>query len=403
MSARAPLVSIIIPAFNNWPLTHRALSSLAEYTPNRIFELIVVDNNSSDDTPYEAPVLGRQLFGDAFTFLRQETNLNFGPACNLGALHAKAEFLFFLNNDVELIPNWWSPLLQAARDTRRLGGLGPLLLYPDTQTVQHAGIAFDPTLAPVHLYADFPADHPTVQRGKNLQALSAAALFIPRTIFIDVGGFFPEYRNGYEDLDLCARLRRTNHNLTIVPQSRIVHHESVSPGRFESEHHNICLLTERCSGDFFPDLHRHGYTDGFRPALTEWGAFTLTDPLPAEKIPTSLGPLTTELERHPLSGTLHDTLVDQFLTAGNLQQGQNALVRACRLCPSLERYKRLDALAQDNAPGLFAHIHARLMHVQSILTAKNDLLKRVQGLANWAQHAGEVELAQLYLGFANTP
>ncbi len=393
MNNRTPILSIIIPTFNNWSLTRQALTSLAKHTAGRFFEVLLVDNNSTDETRQEAPLLGRQLFKDAFSFFPQQSNINFGPACNLGAHHARGTFLFFLNNDVELTANWWPPLLQEAQQSRRLGALSPLLLYPGSHTVQHAGIAFDPTLAPVHLYADFPADHPAVLRKKNIQALSAAALCIPRTTFLSIGGFFPGYRNGYEDLDLCAQLQRQNLELRVVTQSRIIHFESASSGRFDAETHNARLLGERCFGIFFPDLHRHGMTDGFTPSLTQWASFTLKDDTPEASSSDDLFAL---LEAHPLSGRVHDSIIDRYIETREGTRATQCLLRACRLCPSLDRYTRLADLTQQYAPNLHDTIVGQLNHITRSMADKAPLLKRTQGLADWSRRAGETELAQLY-------
>ena len=90
MSVDAPELSVIIPVFNKWELTRDCLLSLRDYTPGDDFEVIVVDNASSDDTPAELPSLGEALFPGRFTCLRFSENRNFGPACNAGAKAATA-------------------------------------------------------------------------------------------------------------------------------------------------------------------------------------------------------------------------------------------------------------------------------------------------------------------------
>ena len=263
-------ISVIIPVFNCWELTSACLGSLRRHTLGSYLEVIAVDNHSSDLTATELGPLGKGLFGDNFHLLRQERNLGFAGACNLGAGAAKAPYLFFLNNDTLLTPNWSAPLLAALHDSDRLGAVGPLLLYPESDRVQHLGIAFNPGLATEHLYANFPAAHPAVQAPRRLQAITGAALLIPKDLFMAAGGFYEGYQNGCEDIELCGRLHDLGKEVNIAPKSRIIHLESQTPGRSDHDLDNFKLLNERCKGYFGPDLHKLAKQDGFELGLTPW-------------------------------------------------------------------------------------------------------------------------------------
>ena len=200
-----PQVSIIIPVFNKWELTRNCLESLRTHTPEDV-EVIVADNASSDDTVTELDRLGSALFGPRFRSIRNAENINFGPACNAGARAAAAPLLLFLNNDTLLTPCWLAPLLKAL-ERPGTGAVGPLLLYAD-RTVQHLGITFSIAGTVSHLYRGFPEDHPVVGRKRQLQAITAAALLLRKDLFFEAGAFYPEYLNGFEDVELCARIRQ---------------------------------------------------------------------------------------------------------------------------------------------------------------------------------------------------
>lgn len=261
-------VAIIIPVFNQWALTADCLRSLREHTPDEDVQVIVVDNGSTDETAGSCGVLGQELFGERFEHLRLDENINFGPGCNLGAGRANAEFLFFLNNDTLLTPGWLPPLLRAFEDRPELGAVGPLLLYPDQDRVQHLGVTFTPTNHVTHLYHNFPSTHPVVQRERNLQAITGAALMIPTVVFGQAGRFWEEYRNGYEDLDLCWKIRSLGLTLRCEPASRIYHLTSQTPGRFNAESHNSQVLARRCQRAFYPDMHLFAHADGYELRLT---------------------------------------------------------------------------------------------------------------------------------------
>lgn len=252
--------SVIIPVYNKWELTAGCLRSLKEHTPEYPFEVIVADNASSDDTATELAPLGEQLFGERFTLLRFEENRNFGPACNAAAREASAPLLFFLNNDTLLTAGWAPPLLEALESDPGLGGVGPLLLYPDDR-VQHLGVFFSFNNVD-HLYKFFPRNHPIVKKRRKFQVITAAAIMLPKDIFMEHDGFYESYRNGFEDVDLGLRIHITGKYFTTIPESVVYHLESQSPGRNTNNKANSTLLHKRVSDLIRMDFHLFGLDDG---------------------------------------------------------------------------------------------------------------------------------------------
>jgi GT2 family glycosyltransferase len=257
----SPAFSVIIPVHDKWNLTADALRSLHEHTQEYAYEVIVVDNGSRDETADNLRPLGMSLFGKAFRRMRFEENRNFGPACNVGAKVAATPLLFFLNNDTLCTPGWAPPLLDELAADPSLGGVGPLLLF-ENRTIQHCGIYFDRANVG-HLYRHFPADHPAARKKRRFQAITAAALMMPRTLFLEHGGFYEDYRNGFEDVDLCLRIGRSGKRFTCRPDSVVFHLESRTPSRHGQNDYNSRLLTRRCRGLFRPDSHLHLSRDGF--------------------------------------------------------------------------------------------------------------------------------------------
>ena len=271
-----PEVSVVIPVLNNWKLTRGCLRSLARHREGAELEVIVVDNGSDDATAAELPTLGAALFGAAFKVLRNERNRNFGPACNQGAAAASGAYLFFLNNDTLLTPGWLPPLLKALREEQGLGAAAPLLLYPD-HTVQHLGVvSFVDGLT--HLYRYYPEGHPLTRKKRLVRILTGAALLLPRELFAALGGFYEEYRNGFEDVDLCLRLGALGYKLRCLGEAVIFHLESRSQGRHEHEEHNSDILRQRCTSMLWPDMHIHALEDGFLPALDDYLGLSLLLP-----------------------------------------------------------------------------------------------------------------------------
>lgn len=258
------LVSIIIPAWNLWKLTAACLQSLAATSPHENVEIVVVDNGSTDETATELESLGAALFGPRLRVARPGKNVGFARGCNLGAASASGDLLFFLNNDTIARPGWFDPLTAALTD--KTGAAGPLLHYPDG-TLQHCGIAFGPFCNVRHIYEFFPEDHSVAAAKRPLQAITGAAFMLPAALFQETGGFCEDYVNGFEDIDLCCRLRSMGRSLAIAPASGFTHHVSQTPGRFEHDNANARLLRERWGHMIRPDLHLLGQLDGYVLAI----------------------------------------------------------------------------------------------------------------------------------------
>lgn len=248
-TASAPQVSIIMPLFNQARLTQACLASLQRFTAPESYELVLVDNASSDNT---AALL--EQWRQSAVVLRNPENVGFAKACNQGARAAHGEYLLFLNNDTEVTDGWLEPLQAVMRQDAAVAAVGSKLLYPDN-SIQHAGVLLvddrqqgDP-LVGRHLYQRMPGNHPAANVMRAMQALTAACLLVRRADFEAVGGFDEGYWNGYEDLDLCLKLAQSGKRLVYQPASVVMHHESQSgPERFRQAAANIQRLHRRWLG-----------------------------------------------------------------------------------------------------------------------------------------------------------
>jgi GT2 family glycosyltransferase len=244
-----PVVSIIIPAWNNIELNRQCLESLYRTAGAVPHEVIVVDNGSTDGS---AQLFDGEERAARLRAIRNSSNLGFARACNQGARAAEGEFLLFLNNDIVALPGWLEPLLACAGRHERAGAVGSKLLYPDG-TVQHAGVAFTAS-GVLHVYRHFHMDHPAVNRERPFQAVTGACLLIRRDLFLDAGLFDENYRNGFEDLDLCMRLVQRGLTAYYCPASVLVHLESKTAGRFTHDGTNSLRFTKRWGTAIRPDL-----------------------------------------------------------------------------------------------------------------------------------------------------
>lgn len=253
VTSSTPTASIVMPVYGRADLTLGCLEHLIEHTDDSLYELVIVDNASPDETP----ALLDRLEGNV-RVITNDTNRGFAVACNQGAWAARGDHLVFLNNDTEPGPGWLEPLIGALA-TGDADVVGSLLTYPNG-AVQHAGISWvrlpdAGAIHPLHVPGPCGGDPALVEQRREVSAVTGACLGIRREVFLDLNGFCEAYRNGYEDVDLCARVTGLGGVVLYEPASRLVHHESGSGDeRFVAESDNRALFRSRWSHRLEPDI-----------------------------------------------------------------------------------------------------------------------------------------------------
>ena len=259
--------SIVIPVCNKMELTVQCLTALARLPEQLHYEVIVVDNGSSDGTSEFL----KQLGGDARIITNSE-NLGFAKACNQGARAARGRFLIFLNNDTIPLENWLAALVAEVTSHPEVGIVGSKLLYED-DTIQHAGVVFSRDgLMPYHLYRRFHRDHPAVNQRRIFQSVTAACMLIRREIFETAGGFDEGFQNGLEDVDLCLKVSDQGWQIVYQPLSVLYHLESQTPGRKTHEQANALRFLRRWGQRWWvADEDLYYYEDGYLSVHTKDG------------------------------------------------------------------------------------------------------------------------------------
>lgn len=394
------LLTVVIPALNLWEITRSCLESLAASLRGGAIRIVVVDNGSGDATATECAPFGESLFGERFTHLRLPENWGFGRACNAGAELAASRFVLFLNNDTTCSGNWLAPLLRAFEAEAGVGAVSPLLVFPEgtgkyeAGRVQHAGVCLDPSLHPTHVWSLFPPRHGAIRRRRSLQALSAAALLCPAQVFRDLGGFFPGFENGGEDMDLSCRMRRAGLKLRLVPESVVQHHTSLTPGRFDHARENARLLAERCRACFSPDLFRFWRGEGYEPRLTDWlEPYAVLPGNDAEPDPA----------REPLALEAYAPALAAARTASDSGEAARLAGLAAALFPSPARFAAAHeaALAAGRANEA-ARWRLRAAQADALLGKPEVLARRAEEAAAWARQAGEAATERLYADWLAT-
>jgi GT2 family glycosyltransferase/glycosyltransferase involved in cell wall biosynthesis len=217
-------VSIVIPVFNQFQYTHACVASLQTVAEPVPFEVIVVDDCSTDETAKLVPQL------DGVVYLRNETNSGFIASCNRGAAKAGGRYLVFLNNDTVVKLGWLTALLDTFTEQPRVGIVGSKLVYPDGRLQEAGGIIWQDASGWNYGKFDDP-QKPEYNYLRDVDYCSAAALMIPKVLFESVGGFDSRYAPAYyEDTDLAFKVRQAGYKVLYQPLSEIIHYEGATGG-----------------------------------------------------------------------------------------------------------------------------------------------------------------------------
>lgn len=219
--------SIIIPTWNTADITCRCILSIVKFLPKKFYEIIIVDNHSTDNTVLKIKKL--KLKNLKLTTL--DKNYGFSKANNIGAKNATGNYLFFLNSDMQFIDNSFLAMFKHILTNQNIGAIGPQFLNPDgtlqpsifpPQTIKNA---FKEFWLGQKGYSKY---QPTATSPIKVWAISGGALLIKKETFFLINGWNEKYFFYYEDLDLCRKIRKINKSIVLYPQCKIIHYHGVS-------------------------------------------------------------------------------------------------------------------------------------------------------------------------------
>lgn len=228
MPSRAlPLVSIVVSNHNGVELglLEPCLCSVLEIDyPS--FEVIVVDNRSTDDS---ATRIKDQFRGESrLRVIENKVNM-YSQGLNLGLGQARGKYVVFFNNDISVKPDYLRILVGFLERDGQVGlAQGKLLSGAQPDRIDSAGETMDLYGNPVTIGAD-EIDNGQYRAGEILSA-SGSASVARKDIFGQVGPFDEDYGIGYEDIDLALRTRLRGYKVVLVPEA-IVYHKRGSTDR----------------------------------------------------------------------------------------------------------------------------------------------------------------------------
>lgn len=217
-----PKVSIIIPVHNQYSFTMKCLLSVKQNTTLKDYEIIIVDDCSTDQTKrIENCVSNTKI-------IRNEINKGFLLNCNIGVKEAKGEYIYLLNNDTYILPNAINKLVEILDCDENVGAVGSKLIYPDGK-LQGAGSA---VMKNGNVYSIGHLETPFDEKYNYLKEVDyccGASLMIRKSIWDLLGGFdelfIPAY---FEETDLCLQIKKLGYKVMYQPESEVIHYTSQS-------------------------------------------------------------------------------------------------------------------------------------------------------------------------------
>jgi O-antigen biosynthesis protein len=208
----APLVSVIIPTRDQSDHLEQCVEGVLHRTDYSNIELLIVDNGSSE--PAMVALLDRLLREERrVRILRLPGPFNYSVLNNAAARMASGEVLLLLNNDMDVIEAGWLREMVSHALRPDVGIVGAKLLYTD-ETIQHGGVVLGPRGQITHLHRfagrNDPGYRGQLSLARTLSAVTGACAAIRRAVFFEVGGFDEiNFQVGFNDIDLCLRLRKS--------------------------------------------------------------------------------------------------------------------------------------------------------------------------------------------------
>lgn len=218
------LISVVLPTFNAQKEIKACLNSVFNQIEVQM-EVINIENHSSDRTS----TLIKKHF-PAVKIVPQKKNLGYAKAINLGIKRAKGSFIFLLNSDVVLAPDYLKKLL-AVFDLNSKIGLagGKIVSGHDRKTITSAGPSFSPFLGLINKKGHLKATKPV-----TCDLLEGSALLIKKKVISQIGRYDENYPLYWEDSDFCWRAKSKGWQVYYQPQAIAYHLGSQTVNRLHS-------------------------------------------------------------------------------------------------------------------------------------------------------------------------
>ena len=264
-----PKVSILIPNKDHTDDLEKCLYSIWSKTEWDNFEVIVIENNSTDPATFAYYETLPSRFADC-RVVYYKGAFNFSAINNFGATFAEGEHLLLLNNDIEVLSSDFLRELLSYSQRPDVGAVGAKLYYPD-DTIQHAGVLMGINGSAGHSHKSYPrtavGDMYRLVTTQNYMAVTGACLMTKASLYRAFGGLDEEkFAVAYNDVDYCLKLWQKGLLNVYTPRAEAYHYESKSRGldtlsenakRYEREKANFYAKYQQYIDNYDPYYNPH--------------------------------------------------------------------------------------------------------------------------------------------------
>lgn len=223
-------LSVIIVNYNGGTMVMDTIRSVVATASDIDYEMIVVDNNSSDGSPAEI----KKTFGERITILEMGKNAGFASANNTGISKASGKYVLFLNPDTIVLEGALPTLLSYMENHPETGACGGNLYSRDMQPrfsywtllpgvrFEWSGLFSDRFLRRKHAGSH---EHNYTGQPKEVAYVMGADLMVRQEVLAQVGKMDEDFFLFYEETELCYRIRKAGYRIVSVPDAHIIHLE----------------------------------------------------------------------------------------------------------------------------------------------------------------------------------
>lgn len=228
-----PRITVMIPNKDHTDDLDRCLTSLYKNAGYDNFEVLVIENNSTDPETERYYAQIPKKFANC-RVVRYQGRFNFSAINNFGAQFANGEHLLLLNNDIEITSKDFLRELLSYSQRPDVGAVGAKLIYPDNE-IQHAGVIMGINGSAGHSHKGHPADAVgdmyRLVTTQDFMAVTGACLMTKTALYREMGGLDAEkFAVAYNDVDYCLKLWKKGLLNVYTPLAQAIHYESRSRG-----------------------------------------------------------------------------------------------------------------------------------------------------------------------------
>jgi GT2 family glycosyltransferase len=212
---KLPRYSIIVVNFNGGPLIMKCLDSVFQHTSD--FELILVDNNSTDQSALQAIRRFPRV-----NLLKNDRNIGFARANNVGIRKSRGSWIVLLNPDTIVTSNWLDALVECGASSC-IGLVGPKLVRLDRRTIDSAGLIFDHKTGLSYDRGSGEEDNGQYDVMESVPCCTFACVAIRREVIDKIGLLDQKMALYFDDIDYCIRARIAGWDVSYCPKAMVLH------------------------------------------------------------------------------------------------------------------------------------------------------------------------------------